>query len=61
MVGASLLDELGVDPLVDDDEGKLEFLLVHPGLDQGFLDGLHLVLNNVGDLTVAHAIPGGQM
>ena len=57
MVGASFLDELGIDPLVDDDEGKLDFLRVHPDLDQGVLDSLHLVLNNVGDLTVAHAVP----
>ena len=61
VVGASLLDELGVDPLVDNDEGKLDVLLLHPDLDQGVLDGLHLVLNHVVDLTVAHAVPEGEM
>ena len=61
MVSASLLDELGVDPLVDNNEGELDILLLDPGLDQGVVDGLHLMVDNVGDLTVAHTVPGGEM
>ena len=61
VVAAGLLDKLGVDPLVDNDEGKLDLLLLHPSLDQGLLDSLHLVVDNVGDLTVAHTVPGGEM
>ena len=60
VVAAGLLDKLGVDPLVDNDEGKLQIAL-KAAFNQGFLDGIHLVVDNVGDLTIAHTVPGGEM
>lgn len=60
MVAAGLLDKLGVDPLVNNDEGKLQIVL-KAAILQGFLDGIHLMVDNVGDLSIAHTIPRKQI
>ena len=51
------LEEPRVDPLADDDVGKLQLGRVDASVSEALLDGLDLVLHHVVDLAVAHPVP----
>ena len=53
----SLLEEPRVDPLADDDVGKLQLVISEASGPEAVLDCGDLMLHHVRDLSVAHPIP----
>ena len=47
----------GINPLADNDVGELQLLAFSVGLLKTPLDGSYLVVHNVGNLSITHAVP----
>ena len=57
MIVPVLLDDLGVDLLVDDNERQLQVIGRQAGIDQGALDGFDLVLDHIRNISVTDTVP----
>ena len=57
MIVPVLLDDLGVDLLVDNNERQLQVIGRQAGIDQGAFDGLDLVFDHIRNISVTDTVP----